>query len=155
MPEDEMIGWHHRLNGHEFGWTLGVGDGQGGLVCCGSWGCKVRYDCVTELTLFSIVAVSISVQFSRSVVSTSLRPHGLQHTRLSYPSPTSRACSNSCPSSWRCHPTISYSVVPFSSCLQSFPATGSFPMSQFFTSGGQSITFPPKVQKQDFFDPPP
>ena len=55
------------------------------------------------------------------------------------PLPTCRACSNSCPSSWWCHPTISSSVIPFSSCLQSFPAAGSFPMSQFFTSGGQSI----------------
>ena len=59
--------------------------------------------------------------------------------RLPCPSPTKRDCSNSCPSSWWCHPTISSSVIPFSSCLQSFPASGSFPMSQFFTSGGQSI----------------
>ena len=65
------------------------------------------------------------VQFSRSVVSHSLRPHGLQHTRPSCPSPTLRACSNSCPSSWLCHPTISSSVVCFSSRLQSFPASGS------------------------------
>ena len=65
--------------------------------------------------------------------------HGVQHARLPCPSPTSRACSNSCSSSWRCHPTISSSVVPFSSCLQSFPASGSFPMSQFFASCGQSI----------------
>ena len=70
-------------------------------------------------------------------MSDSLRPHGLQHARLPCPSPTPRACSNSCPSSWWCHPTISSSVVPFSSCLQSFPASGSFPMSQFFTSGDQ------------------
>ena len=78
------------------------------------------------------------LSFSCSVVST-LRPQGLQHTRLPCPSPTPRACSNSCPSSQWCHPTISSSVVPFSSCLQSFPASGSFPMSQFFASGGQSI----------------
>ena len=64
---------------------------------------------------------------------------GLPHTRLPCPSPTPRACSNSCPSSWWCHPTISSSVVPFSTCLQSFPGSGSFPMSQFFASGGQSI----------------
>jgi len=65
---------------------------------------------------------------------------GLQHARLPpCPSPTPRACSNSYPSSWWCHPTISSSVVPFSSCLQSFSASGSFPMSQFFASGGQSI----------------
>ena len=63
----------------------------------------------------------------------------MQHTRLPCPSPTSRACSNSCSSSQWCHPTISSSVIPFSSCLQSFPASRSFQMSQFFTSGGQSI----------------
>ena len=77
--------------------------------------------------------------FSRSVMSDSLRPHGLQHARLPYPSPTPRACSDSCPLSQWCYPTISSSVSPFSSCLQSFPASGSFPMSQFFASGGQSI----------------
>ena len=80
-----------------------------------------------------------SVQFSRSVMSNSLWPRGLQHARLSCPSPTPEACSNSCPSSQWCHPAISSSVIPFSSCLQSFPASVSFPMSQFFISGGQSI----------------
>ena len=65
--------------------------------------------------------------------------HGLQYARLPCPSPTPEVCSNSCPSSWWCRPTISSSVVPFSSCLQSFPASGSFPVSQFFPSGGQSI----------------
>ena len=80
-----------------------------------------------------------SVQFSRSVVSDSLHPHGLQHARLPCPSPTPRACSNSCPSSQWCPPTISSSVIPFSSCLHSFPASGSFPVSQFFASDGQSI----------------
>ena len=69
----------------------------------------------------------------------SLRPHGLQHTRLPCPSPTPRAYSNSCPLSWWWHPTISSSAIPFSSCLQSFLASGSFQMSQFFASGGQSI----------------
>ena len=82
---------------------------------------------------------SFSSQFSHSVMSDSLRPHGLQHARLPCPSPIPGACSNSCPSSWRYHPTISSSVIPFSSCLQSFSASGSFPMSQFFASGGQSI----------------
>ena len=76
---------------------------------------------------------------SCSVVSDSLRPHGLQHARLPCPSPTPGDCSNSCPSSQWCHPTISSSVIPFSSCLQPFPASGSFPVSQFFVSGGQSI----------------
>ena len=81
----------------------------------------------------------VSVQFSRSVTSDSLWPHGLQHARLPCPSPTPGTYSNSCPLSWWCHPTISSSVVPFSSCLQYFPGSGSFQMSQFFTSGGQSI----------------
>ena len=81
----------------------------------------------------------ISVQFSHSVVSDSLWPHGLQHARLPCPSPTPGACSNSCPLSQWFHPMISTSVIPFSSCLQSFPASGSFPMSQFFASGGQSV----------------
>ena len=80
-----------------------------------------------------------SVQFSCSVVSDSLRPRELQHTRPPCPSPTPRVYLNSWPLSQWCHPTISSSVVPFSSCLQSFPASGSFQMSQFFTSGGQSI----------------
>src|SRR5574340_1135370 len=79
-----------------------------------------------------------SVQFSRSVVSDSLRPHESQHTRPPCPSPTSRVHSNSHPSSQCCHPAISSSVVPFSSCPQSLPASESFPMSQLFTSGGQS-----------------
>ena len=65
--------------------------------------------------------------------------HGLQHVRPPCPSPTPGVYSNSCPLCWWCHPTISFSVIPFSSCLQSFPASGFFPMSQFFTSGGQSI----------------
>ena len=80
-----------------------------------------------------------SVQFSRSVMSDSLQPQGPQHARLPHPSPTPGVYPNSCLLSWWCHPTISSSVVPFSSCLQSFPAAGSFPMSQFFASGGQSI----------------
>ena len=80
-----------------------------------------------------------SVQFSHSVVSDSLLPHGLQHSRPPCPLPTPRIYSNSCPLSRWCHPTIISSVVPFSSCLQSFPASGSFQMSQFFTSSGPSI----------------
>ena len=80
-----------------------------------------------------------SVQFSHSVVFDSLWPHGLQHARLPYLLPPPGAYSNSCPWNQWCHPIISSSVIPFSSHLQSFPASGSFPMSQFFTSGGQSI----------------
>ena len=80
-----------------------------------------------------------SVEFSPSVVSDCLGPHGLQHAKLPCPPPTPGACSNLSPLSQWCHPTISSSVVPFSSCLQSFPVSWSFPMSQFFTSGSQSI----------------
>ena len=90
------------------------------------------------LKLRSIDEDMVSVQSGRSVLTDSLWPHGLQHARLPCPSPAPRACTNSCPLSWRCHPTISSSVVPFSSCLQSFPASGSFPTSHFFTSGGQT-----------------
>ena len=77
--------------------------------------------------------------FSCSVMSNSWLPHGLQHAWLRCPSPTPGACSNSCLLSRWCYPTISSSVIPFSSCLQSFPTSGSFQMSQFFASGGQSI----------------
>ena len=89
-----------------------------------------------------------SVQFSCSVVSKSLRPHGLQQTRLPCPSPTSGAYSDSCPSSRWCHPTISSSVVPFFSCLRSFPASGSFPMSQFFHLVAKVLEF--QLQHQSF-----
>ena len=79
------------------------------------------------------------VQFSHSVMSDSLRPHESQHARPPCPSPTPRVYSNSCPSSRWCSPAISSSVVPFSSCPQSLPSSGSFPMSQLFAWGGQSI----------------
>ena len=81
----------------------------------------------------------VRLSFSRSVVSDSLQIYGLQHARPPCPSPSPGACSNSCPPSQQCHPTISSSVVPFSSWLQTCPASGSFPMSQFFESGGQNI----------------
>ena len=80
-----------------------------------------------------------SVQFTYSVMFDSLWPHGLQHARLLCPSQTPRVYPNSCPLSLWCHPTISSSVIPFSSCFQSFPASGSFQMSHLFASGGQSI----------------
>ena len=88
-------------------------------------------------------ANTITVQFSKiqlncSVMSNSLWPHGLQHARLPCPSPTCEVCLNPCQLSWWCHPTISSSVIPLSSCPQSFSTSGSFPMSQFFTWGGQS-----------------
>ena len=82
---------------------------------------------------------NITVQFSHSVMSDSLWPHGLQHARPPCPSPTPGVYPNSCPLSQWCHSTISSSVILFSSCLQSFPASGSFKMSQLFTLGGQSI----------------
>ena len=85
------------------------------------------------------MCVCVSVQFSHSVVSDSLQPYGLQHARIPSPLLTPAACSNSCPTSRFCHSAISSSVLPFSSCIQSFPASGSVPMSQFFTSGSQSI----------------
>ena len=88
--------------------------------------------------LFLWVEFSVLL-FSHLVVSDSLRTHGLQHARLPFPSPSPRACSDPCPLSQWCHPTISSSVFPFSSCLQSFPESGSFPMSLFLASGGQSI----------------
>ena len=97
-----------------------------------------------------------SVQFSHSVMSDSLQPHESQHTRPPCPSPTPGVQSNSCPSRRWCHPAISSSVVPFSSCPQSLPASKSFPMSQLFTRGGQSIgvsalaSFLPK-NTQDLF----
>ena len=84
-------------------------------------------------------AMFSSVQVSSSVMSNSWWPHGLQHARPPCPSSTLRACSNSCPLSRWCHPAISSSVVPFSFCLQSCPASGSFPVSPFFTSAGQCI----------------
>ena len=85
------------------------------------------------------IILAMMMMFSHSVVSNSLRPHELQHARLPCPSPSSRVCSNSCQLRQWCHPTISCSVTPFSSYLQSFPASGSFPMSCLFASGGQSI----------------
>ena len=93
---------------------------------------------VTPHTSLPAASQFSSVPFSCSVVSNSLRPHGLQHARPPCPSPTPRVYSKSCPLSRWCHPTISTSVVPFSSCIPSFPASESFQMSQVFASGGQS-----------------
>ena len=91
-------------------------------------------------SIYLLKTVNVKVQFSCSVVSDSLRPHEPQHARPRCPSPTPGVYPNSCSLSWWCHPAIiSSSVVPFSSCPQSFPASGSFPMSQLFTWSGQSI----------------
>ena len=106
---------------------------------------KERYMCTYDwfILLYNVetnnIIKQLSVQFSCSVMSDSLRPHELQHARPPCPSPTARVYSNSCPSSQWCHPAISSSVVPFSSCPQSLPASGSFPISQLFPWGGQSI----------------
>ena len=95
---------------------------------------QFEFFCIKEITY-----ISSSVQFSHSVVSDSLRPHESQHARPPCPSPTPGVHSNSGASGRWCHPAISSSVIPFSSCPQSIPASGSFPMSQFFAWGGQSI----------------
>ena len=100
-----------------------------------------------------------TVQFNHSAMSNSLQPYGLQHTRLPCPSPTSRGCSNSCQSSWWCHPITLSSIIPFSSCLQSFWASGSFQINHFFfffASGDQSIGVPAStsvipMNTQDWF----
>ena len=100
---------------------------------------KVSFKPFFSTLLFHLHQEALSVWLSRPVICNYLQPHRLQHARLPCPSPTPGACSNSCASSWWCHPTISSSVIRFSSCLQSFPASGSFQMSQFFSSRGQSI----------------
>ena len=110
---------------------------------------SISFRCTTSDLIFvycKMITMSLfmihhnqSVQCSHSALSDSLRPHRLQHASLPCPSPTPRVCSNSRPTCWWCHPTISSSVVPFSSCLQSFPASGSFPMSQLFAWARQSI----------------
>ena len=119
-----MVEWHHRLDGHEFEQALRVGDGQESLACCSPWSHK-ELDMTQRLNWTKIM-------------SSSLRPHGLQHARLPCPSLSPRAYSNSCPLSQWCYLTISSSAALFF-CLQSFPASGSFPVSQFFPSGGQRI----------------
>ena len=137
-------------------WQHGMAGARSG--CHGFWE-ELRRGCgfgVCRLTLGVMVASSFppqwregkrevrtqsrdQVQFSHSVLSDTLRTHGLQHTRPPCPSPTPGVYPNPCPLSWWCHPTISSSVVPFSSRPQSFPASGSFQMSELFASGGQSI----------------
>ena len=101
---------------------------------------RVRHNWATKLSWTKLYnSQMLWLLFSCSVMSDPLWTHEVQHARLACLSPTPGAYSNSCPSSWWCHPTISSSVIPFFSCIQSFPASGSFPMSQFFASNGQSI----------------
>ena len=106
--------------------------------------CRLQnYDCSREINRHLLLGRNVMtklVQFSSVTQSClTLQPHGLQHAKPHWSSPTPGACSNSCPLSWWCHPTILPSVVPFFSCLQSFPASGSFSMNQLFTTSGQSI----------------
>ena len=110
------------------------------MVCCTSMSqvTHLRFDSSTFFSVH-VVLLSQSVQFNCSVMSDSLQPHGLQHAKLSCPSPSPGACSSAYPLSQWNHPVIWFSVVPFSSCLQSFSASGSFPMSQFFLSCCQRI----------------
>ena len=149
---EEGMATHSSILAWEIPWT----EEPGGLYSMGSqrvghdlemtkW---QQYPChkLRKIHILKHFAISMSqelfyysVQFSRSVVSDSLRPHELQHARPPCPSLTPRVHPNPCPLSRWCHPTISSSVIPFSSCLQSFPASGSFQMSQPSTSGGQSI----------------
>ena len=129
-------------------WRIPRTEEPGGPQSIGSQ--RRKHNWVTNTLTFYLSSTSYgsgtqhlhsSVQFSSSVVSDSLRPHGLQHTRLPCPLPVPGVYPNSCPSSRWCHPAISSSVVPFSSCLQSCPASRSFPMSQFLASGGRSFSF--------------
>ena len=118
-------------------WLLCMGANLTGDMC---WGLRETQSCWRNRPITnSICYVVRSVQFIRSVMSDSLQPHGLQHTKAHCSSPTPGAWANSCPWSWWFHPTISSSVILFSFCLQSFPVTGPFLMCQFFTSVGQSI----------------
>ena len=135
VTEDKMVGWHHWHNGHEFEKALGVGDGQAGWQAA-VHGVTKSWTWLSAWTELNWTRSTV-YQYSRSVESNCLWPHRLQYTRLPCPSPTPGAYSNACPSSWWCQPTIYFSVIPVSSGLQSFPASGSFQMSQFFTSGGQ------------------
>ena len=134
-----MAGCHHRLNGHGFGWTAGVGDGQGGLACCDSWDPKelgtteqlsTHMDGKMGRSARNVHRYQFSsVQFSCSAVSNSLQPHESQHASpLSITNSWSLLKLMSVESVM--HPAILSSVVPFSSCLQSLPASGPFPMSQ-------------------------
>ena len=118
-------------------WLLCLGADLIGNMC---WGLGDTQSCWRNMPITSSICYGVcSVQFNCSVMFDSLQPHGLQHARSPCTSPTPGACSNSCASSQWCHPTISFSVIFFSSCLQSFPVIGSFLMSTFFTSVGQTI----------------
>ena len=137
-------------------WCWGVsGDGSAHMSISSAPSSTFSFSPFHIPSLISLVLTHSSVQFSCSVVSDSLRPHGLQYTRPPCPSPTPGVYTKSCPLSRWCHPTISSSIIPFSSCPQSFPASGSFQMSQLFASGSQSIgvsasTSVPPMNTQDW-----
>jgi len=159
--EDEVVGWHYQLDGHEFEQALGVGDGQGILVCWSprgheesdtneqlnwtegiggsTWGEARGNDVEAHTHCFIHRTLGQSVQFSLVTQSCPTLWDPMQHTRPPCPSPTPRVHPNSSALSRWCHPAISSSVVPFSSCPQSLPESESFPVSQLFTWGGQSI----------------
>ena len=124
---------------HSPGKAAGVGCDFLLQVICLTQGSNLHLLCLLRRQVASLPLSHVLLLFTHSPVSDALWPHGLQHARPPCPSPTSGAYSHSCPLSRWCHPTISSSVIPFSSRLQSSPASGSFPMSQLFTSGGQSI----------------
>ena len=128
------VGKDPTCNAADAGLIPGMGRSPGGRH-----GNPLQYSCLQNPMDRGAWQATVSVQFSRSVMSDSLRPHEPQHARPACPSPTPGVHPNPCSLSCWCHPTISCSVVPFSSCPQSFPASGSFPMSQLFTSDGQSI----------------
>ena len=136
----------HRDVLHEFNWEHIIGRQEIWILILPVMEPRANVLASLNRNFFRVMIIipfsySCSVQFSCSVISNSLQSHGLQHSRPPCPSPTPRVYSNSCPLSWWCYPTILSSVVPFSSCLQSFPASGSFQMSKFFASGGQSIIY--------------
>ena len=151
------LGWEDHLE-DEMAWRIPWTEEPGGLQSMGSK--RVIHDWTTKQQQQSMLFGSIAglhlglfmLLFSHSVMSDSLWPHGLQYTRLPCPSLSFGACSNSCPLSWWCHSTISSSVVPFSPYLQSFPASGSFPMSRLFTSSGQSIAASASVVPKNIQD---
>ena len=134
-----------------FNETPSPNKGYSSLESYTSGGYSTFWSLTVSASLITWWLTRTSVQFSCSVVSNSLWPHGLQGARLPCPSPTPGACSDSCPSSQWCHSTISSSVIPFSSCLQSFPASGSFPVSRFSASGGRSTGASASVLPGDYF----
>ena len=143
LPVDVQLFQHHLLKSLLFLYWIGLAylSEISWLYLCGLFQALYSVPLIYLSILVPVPHCLDSVQFSRSVMSNFLQPHGLQHSRHPCPSATPGVYPNSCPSSQWCHPTISSSVVPFAFCLQSFPASGSFLVSQFFASGGQILEF--------------